>query len=319
MKSVARSSATLADQPTASGTPAPTSDWHSPAASACDVWQPLKKTHWTGAAAEDPGDDLGRRARVGPAALVLEREGALTVAGHPAVTRQVHDMRAAFGHQLDQLLEAAQLGELDGHARQPGRGPQHGVLLALVVELGLVDRGGGQEQDAERARPQRAIVPDRSSPGDRRSDHAASHPTGRSGASSTSSQGKLSTRRSALRMTRSRGPGPSDAARRPDQAGSNQVANRPRPIARKRFRIDQRPAALLEQFQETTLQVGHRLGVLALDHDRPADRLVIPGPLASPTRGVVAASTWSVNRDGIATRSYGPQPRRRTNGSTRTA
>ena len=47
MNSVARSSATLADQPTASGTPAPTSDWQRPAASACDVWQPLKKTHCT--------------------------------------------------------------------------------------------------------------------------------------------------------------------------------------------------------------------------------------------------------------------------------
>ena len=73
------------------------------------------------------------------------------------MTRQVHDVRAAFGHQVGQLLEATQLGELDGHARQPGRGPQHGVFLALVVELGLVDRGGRQEHDAERTRPQRAV------------------------------------------------------------------------------------------------------------------------------------------------------------------
>ena len=71
-----------------------------------------------------------------------------------------------------------------------------------------------------------------STPGDRSRDHATSHPTGRSGASSTSSQGRFSTRRSGVRISRPCGPVPSGCSEMEGHAGSNQVANTARPIAR---------------------------------------------------------------------------------------
>jgi hypothetical protein len=152
------SSATLADQPSASGTPAPTSAGINPATAACDVWQPLKKTHRTGLPRNTSATIRAGLADVGAAPLVLEREGAAAVRVHPAVSRQVDDVRPALGDQLGQLLEAAGLGEVQDHlVAQLRRRPQHRVFLALVVERDLVQRRGGQEQDPQRTRLQRAV------------------------------------------------------------------------------------------------------------------------------------------------------------------
>ena len=121
--------------------------------------------------------------------------------------------------------------------------------------------------------------------GDRRSDHAASHPTGRSGASSTSSQGRLSTRRSASlneQVVRTRpisirnhgGPGRLEPGR--EQAATD---------CSQGLRLDQRTTPLFKEFEESAAQVGHRPGLLVLDRDRLADRPIIPVPSGLPTRG----------------------------------
>ena len=115
--------------------------------------------------------------------------------------------------------------------------------------------------------------------GDRHRDHAASHPTGRPGASSTSSQGRLSTRRSALRIDQVVRPRPVPSGRdggpgRLEPGGEQAPADRPQCL-----RIDQRATVLLEQVQEPTLQVGHRLGRLVMNRDGPTDRMIIAGPL----------------------------------------
>ena len=66
------------------------------------------------------------------------------------------DVRAALGDQFLERVEAARLGEVDARVLQPGDGPEHGVFLALVIELGLVGRGRRQEQDPQRPGPERA-------------------------------------------------------------------------------------------------------------------------------------------------------------------
>lgn len=108
------------------------------------------------AAPKNLGDDRGRLARVGPPALVFERERAHARTIDRPVTGQVDDVRAAFGDQFLERIEASRLGEVDAHVLQPGDRPEHGVLLALVVELGLVGRGRRQKEDSQRPGPERA-------------------------------------------------------------------------------------------------------------------------------------------------------------------